>query len=199
MRKNLKLVGIMLLSGVLIAGIGCGIAFAEYSSFSYGGKQVLEGSEYYTKTISYTVPIEAAKKAEALQKEEDLQEKEDNEDVETSVMEADTEKPRLHLSVYHGYTVEYDTSIPKDAFRVKVDYLTDDTSLTPVIIEAGAVNYLYLDCGFEYDEFRDFMRAKDTILKDIKNGVISELQPDSVHVTICLHPEAEFNLTPIYH
>ncbi len=196
MRKNLKLVGIMLLSGVLTAGIGCGIAFAEYSSFSYGGKQVLEGSEYYTKTISYTVPIEAAKKAET---EENLQEAEDNEVVDTEATEKSSEKPTLRLNVYHGYSLEYDTSIPKDVFRVRVDYLTDDTSLTPVINEIDAVNHLYLDCGFEYDEFRDFMRAKDTILKDIKNGVISELQPDSVHVTICLHPEAEFNLTPIYY
>ena len=58
MRKIYKVIGGMLMVGVLVTGIGSGVAFAEYSAFEYGGETLLEGSERFTKTVEYKVSKE---------------------------------------------------------------------------------------------------------------------------------------------
>ena len=38
---NRKFLGLMFLAGVLICGFGCGIAFAQFSSFDYAGETII--------------------------------------------------------------------------------------------------------------------------------------------------------------
>lgn len=66
MRKIHKIIGGMLVAGVLIAGIGSGVAFAEYSNFEYGGEKVLENSKYITKTVNYQVPAQGNAEAKTI-------------------------------------------------------------------------------------------------------------------------------------
>lgn len=67
MRKIYKIIGGMLIIGTLVAGIGSGVAFAEYSTFEYGGETLLEGSSRFSKTLEYRVP---AKNIDTAQTEE---------------------------------------------------------------------------------------------------------------------------------
>ena len=92
MRKIYKIVGSMLVIGVLIAGIGSGVAFAEYSAFEYGGETVLEGSERFTKTLKYKVSVNGDTSKETEESEEitEVSSEETEREAETS----NTEKVR---------------------------------------------------------------------------------------------------------
>ena len=92
MRKIYKIVGSMLVIGVLIAGIGSGVAFAEYSAFEYGGETVLEGIERFTKTLKYKVSVNGDTSKETEESEEitEVSSEETEREAETS----NTEKVR---------------------------------------------------------------------------------------------------------
>ena len=53
MRRVIKVTTALFLSGVLLGGIGTGIALVEYSSLTYGGEHLI-GEEYLvTKNLDY--------------------------------------------------------------------------------------------------------------------------------------------------
>lgn len=236
MRKIYKVIGSMLAAGVLVAGIGSGVAFAEYSSFEYGGEAMLEGSEHFTKTVEYKVS-----------------EKTDILNVMTDV----------HDNYYHCYTVVEDDAVSKDRIQVMVSYLSDYKEVVPKVQEvqiqgedsenmdesidtestesleettesmnAGttttefmdveseqeeettestqvesktlqeksknldkAYEYIYVDCDYKYDDFRNIMRAKDRVLSDLKNHKLSDYQLDRVEkIEIHVNPKADFTV-----
>ncbi|MDE6433614.1 MAG: hypothetical protein K2L07_05235 [Lachnospiraceae bacterium] len=139
MRRIYKIIGVLLISGVLLTGIGSGVAFAEYSNFEYGEESTLEGSEYFTKTVEYKVAQnKAASEDEWL-------------DVELD---------------YYRYTVVEDKGIPKDTICFVIHYLSDKEDVNPQIIEQGG-NSIFLATDYQYEDMRDFMRVKDMILTEI--------------------------------
>lgn len=185
MRKIYKVIGGMLIAGTLIAGIGSGVAFAEYSTFEYGGEAVLEGSEYFTKTLKYKVP---ESEAVADEKKESAQEK----GIQSE------EKQMLNIGVNYHYTIVEDPSVPQDTVRFAISYLTDDKSVEPQVIEdiSEENRWIYLDCDYQYNDFRDMMRVKDPILSDLKNHKISSYQMDNVEqVEISVNPKAYFTIS----
>lgn len=236
MRKIYKVIGSMLAAGVFLTGIGSGVAFAEYSSFEYGGEAMLEGSEHFTKTVEYKVSEK------------------------TDVLNIMTD---IHDSYYHFYTIVEDDTVSKDRIQVMVSYLSDnkeavpkvqevqiqgedsgnmdesiDTGLTESLEEptesmnAGTTTtdsmdtesedvkeptefkqvesktiqeksksldktyeYIYIDCDYEYDDFRNIMRAKDRVLSDLKNHKLSDYQLDRVEkIEIHVNPKADFTV-----
>lgn len=178
MRRIYKIVGSMLAAGVLIAGIGSGVAFAEYSSFEYGGEVTLEGSQRFTKTLKYKVKA-----------------KEDNNDLADT--KAVGEKRVLNVEVDYHYTMVEDTSIPEDMVSVTIAYLADNKDVKPEIIEYTdeGSDGIYVDCDYQYNDFRNLMRAKDSILSDLKNRKISGYQFDGVEaVEIHVNPESDFTV-----
>ncbi|SFP20776.1 hypothetical protein SAMN05216343_104106 [Oscillibacter sp. PC13] len=56
--RNLRLIMLGLLcSGLLLGGIGAGVAFSEFSSFSYAGEQLIDGAQ--RRTQCFTVQLES--------------------------------------------------------------------------------------------------------------------------------------------
>lgn len=213
MRKIYKIAGIMLVAGVLVMGIGSGVAFAEYSAFEYGGEAVLEGSERFTKTLQYKVDKETRivnekqmqKTTEASLEEEQTdkmvdkngqqKEKEDSEDTPENELK---EKKRLNIRIYSPHTIVYDSSVSKDMVQFTISYLSDNQDVKPEIIVENSEETkesIYLDCDFCYNDFRDLMRVKDPILADLKNHRIRDYQLDRIEmVEVRVNPEAEFDM-----
>lgn len=190
MRKIYKIIGGMLITGTLVAGIGSGVAFAEYSTFEYGGETVLEGSRRFSKTLEYKIPAKNTATAQT----------EKTEETEEAGDAASEQKQVLNICANYHYTVAEDSSVPENTVRFTVSYLTDETNVEPEIIENGSEEadgerYIYLDCDYEYNDFRDIMRAKDLILSDLKNHKISDYQMDRVEeIEISINPEAAFTM-----
>lgn len=213
MRKIYKIAGIMLVAGVLVMGIGSGVAFAEYSAFEYGGEAVLEGSERFTKTLQYKVDKETRivnekqmeKTTEVSLEEEQTdkmvdengqqKEKEASEDTPENELK---EKKRLNIRIYSPHTIVYDSSVSKDMVQFTISYLSDNQDVKPEIIVENSEETresIYLECDFRYNDFRDLMRVKDPILADLKNHRISDYQLDKIEmVEIRVNPEAEFDM-----
>lgn len=185
MRRIYKIIGGILVAGTLVAGIGSGVAFAEYSTFEYGGESLLEGSERFTKTLKYKVPATGTV----------TEDKEEAEEKKDTVAE---EKPVLCVGVPYLYTVVEDTSVPKDTVRFEVSYLTDDKNIEPQIIENGSEGnewYIFVECNYQSNDFRDMIRAKDAVLSDLKNHKISDYQMNKVEmIEISVNPKADFNI-----
>lgn len=166
MRRIYKIIAGMLIVGVLVTGIGSGVAFAEYSTFEYGGEAFLEDSEYFIKTVEYKVP-----------------EEEDSINIS---------------SEYHLSLVE-DEDIPKDMMKFVIHYVSDDKDVVPEIVQMQDEDKkdIYLNCDYQYNDFRNMMRMKDPILKDLKAHKISDYQYDGVKsVELHVNPEADFEVNP---
>ncbi len=210
MRKIYKIVGSMLAIGVLIAGIGSGVAFAEYSAFEYGGETVLEGSERFTKTLKYKVSVNGDTSKETEESEEitEVSSEETEREAETSNTEKVEEykqdkaaegKKVLGIALDHFYTVIEDPSVPKNMVYFEISYLSDNQDVKPEIITQylmGTEEFIHVDCGFQYNDFRALIRAKDLILSDLKNHKISEYQIDRIEsIEVQVNPEADFDLS----
>lgn len=204
MRRIYKVIGGMLIAGVLIAGIGSGVAFAEYSSFEYGGEVVLAGSERFTKTLNYKVP----EGTEVL-------------DITTdhhTVVEEDTSVPKdkvvikiLYLTDDKDVTPEIiqtpdrDLEESYDAMEGELEepYDSKDTASETVQNKSGnsdkTYESIYVNCDYQYNDFRDIMRAKDLILSDLKNHKVSDYHLDQVEkIEIHINPEADFTLDRVH-
>lgn len=209
MRKIYKIAGIMLVAGVLVMGIGSGVAFAEYSAFEYGGEAVLEGSEHFKKTVQYKVPSNKETAFENKEQKEETtevtyEEAEDSKTVDENGRQKENEamKEKKKLNVVIPYlapqTIVKDSSVPKDTVRFTISYLSDNQDVEPEIIveDSGeAQEVICLEYDFQYNDFRDLMRVKDPILSDLKNHRIRDYQLDRVEsVEIQVNPEAEFDM-----
>lgn len=214
MRRIYKIAGSMLVAGVLIAGIGSGVAFAEYSSFEYGGEAVLTGSERFTRTLEYKVStdgdvtekVEQPQETTEVSNEATEQEiaspniEETQEDGQSKEPDTGTEEKRM-LNIrldYYPYTVVEDSSVPKDIVYFEISYLTDNQNIKPEIIvenSAATEEFIYLDYDFQYNDFRDMMRVKDPILSDLKNHKISNYQLDKIElIKVWVNPDADFDM-----
>lgn len=170
-KKLYKVMISLLAGGVLLTGMGCGISFGEYSSFTYGGEVMLPGSKHITKTIDYT--IEADEKINAETSEADS---EDNAE--------QTAEKKMHTILLNtwNYTVIEDESVPEDKIRFKVEYITDKENVSPYFSKDGDADLICFSSGFEYNELRDLMRFKDVLLSDIKAHKISNYQFDGTEI-----------------
>ncbi|MBR1866068.1 MAG: hypothetical protein IJ801_06140 [Lachnospiraceae bacterium] len=167
MRKLHKIIGGMLIAGALLTGIGSGVAFAEYSSFEYGGEVSPEGCEAVTRTLEYKVPVEE-----------------------------NNGKPVLNVAIPYHCEQVVDADVPKDTVRFVIQYWLEDDDVTPHIVEEDDDGLsIYVNCDFYYDNVRDMMKAKDTFLKALRQHKIVKIKGEKVEkVEIHMNPEAEFSI-----
>ncbi|MDE5778692.1 MAG: hypothetical protein K2I10_09360 [Lachnospiraceae bacterium] len=208
MRKIYKIAAGLLMAGVLIAGIGSGVAFAEYSTFEYCGSKILEGSKYLTKTVSYQVDVQGIEKENQLQGEEqaitEKVVKDGNEKLQKNSTDGKkVEEKVVYLKSIQCYRIVEDASVAKDCIKADIKYLTDREDIQPEFMsepcydEHAEGTYLFLDCDFKYgqEDMRIMMRTKDMILEDLKKKQIGDYHTDGIEeVIIRIHPEAEFKL-----
>lgn len=211
MRKIYKIAGGLLMAGVLIAGIGIGVAFAEYSAFEYSGSKILEGSKYVTKTVSYKVNVngtETQLTGEELEGvEEAVEDKNESLQKNSSGGQKDEKKVVYLYSIQH-YSIVEDDSVAKDCIEAEIKYLTDREDIQPEFVsehyydeENAECAYLLLDCDFGdgQEDMHLMMRAKDMILADLKKKQIGDYHVDGIEeVIIRIHPESEIKLERVY-
>lgn len=179
MRKlNKWLIG-GLITGILLTGIGCGVAFAEYSSFEYGGEKHLEGSEYFVKSTEYTFDIQPKY----------------------------GEKEKVWMHIYDNCEVIWveDINLDKETLRLVVRYLSDDNTVIPRIEPlpmSERENYSYFEeiylvpyTHYSVNETEWYIRAKDQILEELKQRKISNYELDGVKkIEIHVNPDAYFEV-----
>lgn len=149
-------------AGVLMGGLGTGIAFAEFSSFAY--QPVATPQEaFQTETFIYRLPEEEDKKIRieryfggAACKMESRE---------------DVPKGQAEIAVTYnvqGCSVEF------------ADYLDDEDNIRL---------RFYLDCG---GDFENFMKVKDYFLEGLRNREIRDYQIEYVkNVEVHVNPEDE--------
>lgn len=164
-------------AGVLLGGIGTGVAIAEYTSLEYSGQHIL--GEESMKT----------------------------ENLDVAVTPKDGQKIIVRQEYYRSGGEYYDESIPVDTIRYVVRYNTElvtlraryeayeeeqsaDEDLAEEIVvsepdgtDAVIPEYqgtVYLDWNYTGDEFDLIMRNKDKILSDLKQGKIGSYQTRAI-------------------
>lgn len=184
----LKKTGIIMIAagvfcaGVLLGGIGTGVAIAEYTNLEYSGQHNLGEENMKTENLDVTVtPM-------------------------------DGQKIIVRHNYFQEGRERYDESIPMNTVRYVVRYNTELVSLWAGYEEfeekhkeeyegeygeeeegnaseelAGEV---YMNWAYIGDEFDLVMRNKDKILSDLKQGKVGSYQTISIEsVEIWMNPE----------
>lgn len=165
MSKWQKMLIMVFCAGVLLCGLGGGIAFTEFSRLSYGGKEML--GEPDMRTENFDVKFESGKRQEV----SGLYPRQGN------------------------YILQIEESIPKNTVRFCVTYnadvitpYTDWDKYNDRIL----LSYYWHDT---YDDIAYMMKAKDVILQNLKEGkLVSFDVPDLENVTILVNSETAENI-----
>lgn len=160
-----KLRGVMagvFLGGVLLGGVGTGIAVVEYSALSCGGERLI-GEEYLvTKNLDFDFPQDG--KILVLRDE------------------------YYNYSVYKDISVEADDSVPVGTVRYELTY--NENAVNPELIfreyedgeaEPEYLGMLCLASHSQDDGFQVFMENKDRFLEELKEKRISRYR--QVYIT----------------
>lgn len=170
-RMNIIMISIFL-CGILLTGIGTGIAFGEYSSLEFGGEKIMGKEKEEEIVLEQEIPI--GKKAK---------------------------KTILHCYSDTKYTLEEKKSVPEGVVRCIVkgnpDYVVPSLDYIPYDslngYEEEGENYsgeLHLNSNTTKGEFELFMECKDQILSDLKNHKISSYSYEPWEsITIQINPK----------
>lgn len=144
MRLRIKLL-IVFITGFFIMGIGGGIAFAEFSSFRYGGEKEM-GTEMSTVELIRSVPKDAA-------------------EIRIDGLDYYRNMGRVRI-------VE-ENSLAGNEFKIEVT--CDKNRLVPFIEEEQMDEGIYYILNYNYnrsEDVADFFQRKDELLEGMKNRVI---------------------------
>ena len=152
--------------GVLLGGIGTGIAFGEYTSLEYTG-QILVG-EMETKTLDFSYTPEEGKKL-----------------MLAYCDGGDRDRATL---------VEQDSTVPQDVIRYQVTYNRE--TIQPYLYyaqaengEEGLTGVLYLRRNDSGDDFGLFMKYKDRMLSLLREKKLAEYRTAGVtDIRVLVHP-----------
>lgn len=171
MRKVQKILLVLFVLGVLLTGVGTGVALIEYSSLAYGGTKTIGEEHLITKTLSYEI----------------------SDKTEEVILLGGYKRYIVDVT-----EVIEDAMIPENEIRYVVTY--NEKRIKPYIWTSEADSndrvkdpQLKIGLEFEYlgNEFEEFMMVKDEVLSDLKNGRISEYEIQSVSkVLIQVNPDA---------
>lgn len=170
MRKIQKVLLGIFASGVLLAGIGTGIAVVEYSTLNYGGEKTIGEENLVTKTLEY--------------------------ELSESMQEVILTGSYLHRADYVT-EMEVDENLPKQVIQYEVTY--NEKRIHPFIHSeefkehsSDEYNTVSLRLGYEYigNSFHEFMENKDMILNELKQHTISTYTSNYItKVVIKAHPD----------
>lgn len=164
----------LFLAGILMGGVGAGIAVLEYTSFSYGG-EILVGEEYLvTKELDFELP-----------------------EGEDKVVLARNQFSRDNL-----WQLKEDETVPEDVLCYQVTY--NQKELEPFLElesvkempedgpeEEAICGVLNLAADYYYnDNIEEMMNYKDQFLKDLKQKKFSTYRMEYItQVTIRINPK----------
>lgn len=163
MGKYRKLLAAILIGGVLLGGVGTGIALAEYASLEYTGQQNLTMGELVTKDFTLDIPAGC------------------------------TVEDPFCLDIYHygndnRFTIVEDASLALGTLTLQVTYSQD--SVTPIISVDEMENVLSL--FWEYHgpgDLAQLLALKDQVLADLKDRKISDYMHSYVEqITLTVNP-----------
>lgn len=174
------LIGIFL-TGVLLTGVGTGMALGEFSSLSYGGKKIIGEEDLVTKEMDFEIPM----------------------DDKTVILAYQGYRER-----WKGSLIE-DTSVPEGTIRFQVTYnekvvepylhyreyeeeeMTEkeQEEMSDTKAEDIIIGELYLTYDYKGNEFELFMENKNKILEDLKQKSLSSYEiPHIIEVTVRVNP-----------
>lgn len=165
-----KIMALLFVAGVILTGIGTGVAFGEYSDFTYGGKAALYPELETTKVISETLPD---------QKEQE------------EILYSEYHYPSCKTQV------EADETMAADAIDFVFSYnsafvepYVDTETILNHKDEEKQVFFLEHDYDGAKSDFEMAMDAKDVILDGLKAHTVVEVKPDyEFTLTIRVAPE----------
>lgn len=166
MRRIQKILIGAFLGGVLLTGVGTGIALVEYSSLAYAGVKQIGEEKLVTRELDF-------KLEEGMERVRIVRNHWDMADCETDIEEDETVPAGIvrYVVTYNPETVE-----------VSLGFETDDE-------DKGYV-YLNLQRRYRGDEFAMFMESKDQVLEELKDRKVSSYHVAYVTgVTIKANPE----------
>lgn len=158
MRKFMKIALGVFCTGVLLGGIGTGVAIVEYASMEYTGEHILGAENMKQETRDMAVEPEEGKQIQL----------------------------RMSSYYYDGQ-IQYEPSVPENTVRFVVTYNPELVTMRPYY-EAeylddgdwdreeayqGTVGLNYFYSGSEFDLF---MKNKDKILNELKHGKFGSYQ-----------------------
>lgn len=169
-----KILALILAIGVLLCGLGTGVALAEYSSFEYLGQKEMGGEEVVTDTFQET--LYRGRNGD--------------------------EKVYVHAygSGEEEMTLETSKKVPKDQIQFVVEYnpnnvqnihiaREDSAEYDEFPEETGYVSYYLTYYMSDHDSFDMMMSYKDEILENLKEKRFYEYDYKTIQsVRVVVHP-----------
>lgn len=141
MKKFYKILICVFAAGVLLCGLGFGVALTEISGLGYGGRQTV-GDEYM-KTENFDVKFEKGEEKTAVS---------------------------IRNIYYPHIDVILDDKVPEDTVRFKVRYNSRICEPSAFINKDGEVILEIYYTGAYSDELEVFWQEKDVFLQSLKEG-----------------------------
>ncbi len=209
MRRVQKVLTGIFLSGILMGGMGTGIAMVEYSSLAYGGEKLIGEESLVTKNLDYEFQMEEGTLELAgfrYWNREKIQEIEVDGTVPVGTVRYEVTYNEKSLSpnlVFEPYVeVEEELEVEEEeepetgeaegeeAEAVNEDASIQEESGQQEKKESKRLGYLYLTASYHEDGFAVFMENKDRILEELKQGKISSYSMAYItDVKIKVNPE----------
>lgn len=143
MSRQHKITIVVFCIGILLCGIGAGIAFTEFSSLAYGGRQIIGEPEMVTRDFDV-----------------EFEPKEDSWDIVGI----------NGVYQYGGMDLQEDGSVPVNTVRFRVTYNTKRVEPFTSLNLDDARIYFGWSWVNSNDEMALTMEAKDVVLQNLKEG-----------------------------
>ncbi len=170
MSKHFKiLIGIFCI-GVLICGLGIGIAFMEFSTLTYGGKQIVGKTKMVTENVD--VPFEPGEEQYLV----------------------------WGQWGWKQTKIVTDSRVPEDTVRFRVTYNAERVTPHAYLNqEAKEFHFTCRWTGDDWDEIGLLIEAKDLVLKNLKERTIISLDRiEMEEVVVLVNPGNEEDVKLIY-
>lgn len=184
MRKIQKILIGIFFGGVLLGGIGTGIALVEYSSFSYAGEKKIGSEHVITRDFDYSFDPEYGKIAVGCSWPGDPH--------PGSRLETDARVPQNTIR----YTITYNDKTTQP-YLICDEIPAEDRTMEDGEETAKQMVQGVLDVGTRsvVHDFALWMECKDEVLKDLKQRRIASYEAEYItDIRIKVNPETMQNL-----
>lgn len=170
MSRQHKITIVIFCIGVLLCGIGAGIAFTEFGALTYGGRQILGETDMVTRDLDVEfVP------------DEDVQ------DV-------------VGISGFYRYgalDIQTDSSVPVNTVRFRVTY---NANRVEPFATADEERIFFGCCWVGgQDEIALMMEAKDIVLQNLKEGKLVSFDAVEIEdMSVIVNPKCEGDVRVLY-
>ena len=196
MRNVQKVLTGMFLSGVLIGGVGTGIAMVEYSSLAYGGEKLIGEESLVTRNLDYQFEPDGGTLELAefrYWNRDEIQEIEIDSGVPAGTVRYEVtynEKSVSPSLVFEPYEEDSDIVDENSETVSQEAAYVQEKSREQREERPKKLGYLYLTVSYHDDGFAVFMENKDHILEELKQGKVSSYNMAYVtDVKIKVNPE----------